>query len=175
MNDSRLESKSFLQYLQTSFPLAQLVCTQRNEIFIFQWRMINIDANFCCDMCLLVLSKCFRIRGFSVVRRHGEAFGDLPPQTKLPRPKLNYEALSIGGVFINFHNVKPPWTIKRVNFLATVLVFNIAFLYQLTTTLWCVLTILLCSCIIWLSLEHFSDSSCWVEPQALWSSQVTTA
>ena len=30
------------------------------------------------------------------------------PQAKVQAPKLNYEALQFGGVFIKFQNVKPP-------------------------------------------------------------------
>ena len=40
-------------------------------------------------------------------RRHG---GLIPPNKALSSPKLNYEAIYIGGVFIRFQNVKSPWT-----------------------------------------------------------------
>ena len=43
-------------------------------------------------------------------RRHGGAFEGLTPKQSSKPPKLNYEALSLGGVFIKFQNVKPPWT-----------------------------------------------------------------
>jgi len=53
-------------------------------------------------------------------------FWVLSPPNKAPgHPKLNYEALWIGGVFIKLHNVKPPWTDVKSpfeNFLVTALV-----------------------------------------------------
>jgi len=53
------------------------------------------------------------------------AFGGLAPQIKLHAPpKLRYEALKIGGVFVKFQNVKPLNKRKAPNienFLATVL------------------------------------------------------
>jgi len=43
---------------------------------------------------------------------HVELLGAHPPKENSKAPKLNYEALQIGGVFINFQNVKPPYRIR---------------------------------------------------------------
>ena len=58
------------------------------------------------------------------------SFEGLIPPNKAPRPiKVNSEALSIGGVFTKFQNVKPPEQTKSPpieNFLATVLLGGVS-------------------------------------------------
>jgi len=63
----------------------------------------NVMSKFVDTMCI------FRDPGAAVgkhARRHG-LWGLAPPKSSKP-PKLNHEALQIGGVFIKYQNVKPP-------------------------------------------------------------------
>jgi len=63
MIDSRLESDSFSQSLQTSYWQAQVTLHTENGAFLLQWRLINIGANFLLWLCLVVMSSSFfRIR-----------------------------------------------------------------------------------------------------------------
>jgi len=47
-------------------------------------------------------------RSFTPVPSPRGIFWGVIPQAKVQAPKLNYEALQFGGVFIKFQNVKPP-------------------------------------------------------------------
>ena len=55
VNDLWLESESFLQNLHISYWQTELVCTWRNDLYLLQWPMINIGANFRLRLCLLVV------------------------------------------------------------------------------------------------------------------------
>jgi len=60
VNDSRLESGSFLQNFRVPDGQTQFVCTQRNEDFLLQW-WSRLGESFCFD-CLVVLCCILRIK-----------------------------------------------------------------------------------------------------------------
>jgi len=60
INDSRLESESFLQNLWVPDGQTHVVCTQRNEQFLLQWWSPLVEIF--CFACLVVLCCIFRIK-----------------------------------------------------------------------------------------------------------------
>jgi len=87
--------------------LLDIRCLWRHNMTSYSPLQTNVLANFVDATCT------FRDVGAAVGKHSRRHFWDLTPPKHpnkvLSPPKLNYEALYIGGVFIKFQNVKPPW------------------------------------------------------------------